>query len=154
MRKCQTKLANPTPCGFVWSEVMNIQPTELSRSISEGRRSKRLSITRAARLIGCSQSTLSRIESGEQRPTPALLQLIARSLDLDLGELYELSGYPLPNERDDTESLIGITVGDLPPQALRELKTFVAALRRRYPNGEPGLPDLSDDRPTGLPSAT
>lgn len=123
--------------------------TNLSRRISKRRQSRGLSIRQAARLIGCSHSTLSRVEAGAQRPTPVQLAAVARSLDLDLAELYNLAGYPVVTELPDVGEYIRLKYHDLPPRAHAELDRFLVALQDRYGKALPPPSDGRDERPDG-----
>ena len=49
-----------------------------------------------AEMVGCATSTLYRVESGRQRPSPELLMCLASELELDVAELFVLAEYPMP----------------------------------------------------------
>ncbi len=129
---------------------MDTEHLTLSRRVSKRRQSLGLSVRRAARLIGCSHSNLLRVESGEQRPTPALLESIARVLDLPLRELFALAGHPIPKELPDVGEYVRLKYHDLPLRARDELTEFLTSLQDRYGAALPPPTDGRDEQPEGL----
>ena len=57
--------------------------------IKQRRKERKMSQQELAALIGVSQSTLSRIETGELRVTLAFLSEVATALDLTIEALYQ-----------------------------------------------------------------
>lgn len=57
--------------------------TDIGKSIRKARKSRDVSQRRLARYIGVSQAAISYIESGENIPELATLQLIARALNVE-----------------------------------------------------------------------
>ncbi|MEO1060546.1 MAG: helix-turn-helix transcriptional regulator [Actinomycetota bacterium] len=123
--------------------------TTLGQRVSARRTSLGLSVRQAAALVGCSQSTMSRIESGEQVPTPTLLEALARTLGFDLRELYDLAGHPLPDELPDLGPYVRMKFKNLPPRAYGEITSFVEFLHAKYGVEKEPPTDGSDEVPEG-----
>lgn len=121
----------------------------LNERISLRRRALGLSVRQAARLVGCSQSTMSRIESGEQLPAPPLLESLAEAMRLELRELYELAGYPLPDVLPELGPYVRMKFKDLPSQAQGEITDFVEFLRARHGASTAPPSDGLDELPEG-----
>jgi transcriptional regulator with XRE-family HTH domain len=57
---------------------------EISGAVKIFRQKKKLSAYRLAKNVGCAEGTISRIESGQIIPSPAMLLRILRELGADL----------------------------------------------------------------------
>lgn len=70
---------------------------KLATAIRRHRTAKGLSQPELAAAVGVPDSTIYRLERGEFKvPRPEKLQRIARALDIEFEELYELAGYASP----------------------------------------------------------
>jgi transcriptional regulator with XRE-family HTH domain len=70
---------------------------KLAAAIKRHRKAKGLSQYALAAAVGVPDSTIYRIERGEFKlPRPDTLQRIARALDVEFEELFELAGYDAP----------------------------------------------------------
>src|SRR5437588_4988766 len=70
---------------------------KVGNAIKRYRKKKKLTQPELAAAIGVPDSTIYRLERGEFKlPKPDTLQRIARALDVDFEELFELAGYDAP----------------------------------------------------------
>lgn len=92
-----------------------------------------MSLSDLARRMGTHTGTLSRWVSGQNQPTATLLIQLAKVLDADLDELYELAGLRQRTARDDPAPLAEL-VGQmrragLTARQLKMLSAMVAMMR-------------------------
>lgn len=120
----------------------------LGRRVQRRREALGLTQRQAAALVGCSSSTLTRVETGTQRPQLELLVRLADRLGLDRRELAELAGYPLPERLPELGPYIRLKFKDLPPRAFGEIEAFVEFVRTRYASHAP-MPE-GDESPRGV----
>jgi transcriptional regulator with XRE-family HTH domain len=126
-----------------------VNEDELGKLLAKRRESLGLSSRQAAALVGCSSSTISRLETGGQVPAPELLQRLSASFGLDLRELFILAGYPLPEAMPELRPYLRMKFKDLPPSAFREIESFVEFLRTKYGVKPTGPSERSDERAEG-----
>ena len=70
---------------------------KLAAAIKRHRKARGLSQYTLAARVGVPDSTIYRLERGEFKlPKPETLQRIARALDVEFEELFELAGYEAP----------------------------------------------------------
>lgn len=90
------------------------------------RKQKGMSLKQLADVFGMSHSTLSKYESGTRRPDPDMLIKLAEYFAVSTDYLLGVSDTPYG-------SLLAVNVGgDLPPQAQRELESFIGYLTEKY----------------------
>lgn len=105
----------------------------LPELISQARKAKGLSTHQAAERAGINQSTLVRIESGTHAtPTPAVLDGLARGLDLDLADLYALAGYTRPTSLPAFTPYLRSKFAGLPAEARAELEQSFRHIADKY----------------------
>ena len=77
--------------------MSNTNAKKLAAAIKRHRKTKGMSQYALAAAIGVPDSTIYRLERGEFKlPKPDTLQRIARALDVEFEELFELAGYDAP----------------------------------------------------------
>jgi transcriptional regulator with XRE-family HTH domain len=130
-------------------ELIVVQENRLGVRIERRRRALGLSSRQAAALVGCSQSTMWRIESGSQVPNPALLLRLASGFGLDVRELFDLSGIELPGELPELRPYIRMKFRNLPPSAFAEIETFIEFLHTKHGVDPSGPVDGGDELPEG-----
>ena len=70
---------------------------KLGAAIRRHRKAKKLSQPELAKAVAVPDSTIYRLERGEFKvPRPEKLQRIAKALDVEFEDLYELAGYATP----------------------------------------------------------
>lgn len=111
----------------------------------------RLSLYRAAKLMGISHSSLFRIEEGEVvQPTPQALTAIARVLEIPLADLFAAAGYVSPTELPSVKPYFRARYSELPESAVRDVERYVEALAKQHGvslNGPAPGEDETDGRP-------
>jgi transcriptional regulator with XRE-family HTH domain len=109
-----------------------VKGQKLGQLIQRHRDAKGLSLRALAREAGLDYSWLSRIEQGEiATPAPQRLQRLARALDLDIEELYGLSGYAVSDRLPEFDTYLRAKY-DLPDQAVNQLDEYFQMLRDKY----------------------
>lgn len=74
---------------------------KLAAAITRHRKKKKMSQYTLAQTVGVPDSTIYRLERGEFKlPKPDTLQKIARALDIEFEELFEIAGYESPGLPD------------------------------------------------------
>jgi transcriptional regulator with XRE-family HTH domain len=77
--------------------MSNTNAKKLAAAIKRYRKAKGMSQYALAAAIGVPDSTIYRLERGEFKlPKPDTLQRIARALDVEFEELFEIAGYDAP----------------------------------------------------------
>lgn len=77
------------------------------------------------RASGISAATLSQLEHGQYaQPRPDKLVSLARALEIEIGDLYALAGYLLPEDLPSAGPYFRAKYG-LPSQAIPELEAYV-----------------------------
>lgn len=125
-----------------------------NRSLGEYIRNRRLSGGRSlndvAAISGLHLSYWSKLEGGQyEAPSPKHLQVIARTLDVAIEDLYGLAGYDIP-ERLPTFTPYLRAKYDLPPEAVADLERYFDMLRSYFgiPKEKPVFPPKTKS-PTG-----
>lgn len=124
--------------------------SEIAERVRKRRIALGLSKRQAAGLVGCSYSTMSRLEAGRQHPGPELLVRVADVFGMDARELFDVAGYPVPADLPELGPYVRMKFKDLPPNAFGEIETFVAFLRAKY-GVAPEPRDGADEHPDGTP---
>lgn len=89
------------------------------------RKQKGLSLKELANEFGISHSTLSKYETGSRRPDPETLIMLAKYFNVSTDYLLGLSPTPYG-------SLLAVNATELPPDAQRELDSFIGYLCEKY----------------------
>lgn len=77
--------------------MSNTNAKKLAAAIKRHRKAKGMSQYALAAAVGVPDSTIYRLERGEFKlPKPDTLQRIARALDVEFEELFEIAGYDAP----------------------------------------------------------
>jgi transcriptional regulator with XRE-family HTH domain len=106
---------------------------QLGQVIAHAREDKHISQRALARELGVPSSAISRLERGEQLPgnSPDRLAKIARTLDLDANELYELAGYPVSETLPDLPSYLKAKY-NLPEDAIDDMANYLNFIEAEY----------------------
>ena len=96
--------------------------------LKQCRKQKGLSLKKLAAEFGMSHSTLSKYETGTRRPDPDTLIMLATYFNVSTDYLLGLSPTPYG-------SLLAVNAEALPPDAKRELDSFVGYLTEKYCKG-------------------
>lgn len=114
----------------------------LGEYIRDRRLSRGLSLNDAAKVSGLHHSYWSKLENGFYKgPSPVHLQVIARTVEVDIEDLYALAGYEIP-ERLPTFKPYLRAKYNLPPEAVADLERWFDFLRNQYgiPKDQPVFP--------------
>lgn len=105
----------------------------LAEAVAKARTAKGLSTRQLASEIGIDQSNIVRLEQGSvAEPKPAVLEGLARVLDLELADLYALAGYTKPSELPTFTPYLRSKFADLPDQARAELERSFQSIANKY----------------------
>jgi len=118
---------------------------QLGKLVRQARTARGLSLRALAEGIGTADAPyLLRLERGEyQQPSAAVLQGLARVLDIAITDLYALAGYVMPEGLPAFEPYLRVTT-DLPDHAIEQLGDYYAMLKTKYGAGANG-PEGGDD---------
>jgi transcriptional regulator with XRE-family HTH domain len=109
-----------------------LKTRKLGQLVQRHRQAKGLSLRALAREAGLDYSWLSRVEQGEiATPAPQRLQRLARVLDVDIEEVYGLTGYAVSDRLPEFETYLRAKY-DLPDQAVNQLDEYFQMLRDKY----------------------
>ena len=112
---------------------MQSQDPQLAEVISNARKAKGLSTRAVAAEIGLDQSNIVRLENGAvTAPQPAVLDGLARVLDLDIADLYALAGYTKPSDLPAFTPYLRSKFADLPDAAHDELERSFRRVAKKY----------------------
>jgi len=106
------------------------------------RQSLGLSLSDVAEHSGLHFSYWSKLEAGQyDSPSPRHLQVMARTLDAPIEDLYGLVGYDIPERLPSFEPYLR-TKYSLPPEAVADLERYFELLRNYYniPKDQPVFP--------------
>ncbi len=110
---------------------------KLGDSTYEAREARGLSTVKLAKLVHVHQSTLARIQLGEnKRPAPQLLTRIAEALELNPGEPHALAGYTPASELPELKGWLNVKHRGLPEEAARELQGHLDYLVAKHEDKE------------------
>ncbi len=111
------------------------QARELGRLLRERREQRGWTTPEVARRSGMTQSTVVRFEQGAwSRPSPEKLARLARTLELNLADVYRAAQYPLPS----LPAYLRSKYRNLPVPARQELEAYLAHLSAKYGLDEEG----------------
>lgn len=120
----------------------DIKNKTLGEYIRHRRLSRGLSLNDVAETSGLHFSYWSKLENGAyDSPSPKHLLVIARSLDVNIEDLYALAGYEIP-ERLPTFTPYLRAKYELPPEAIADLERYFELLRNYWdiPKDQPVFP--------------
>lgn len=106
------------------------------------RLSKAISRRELAEACDMDYSYIGKLESGEyMRPSPLVLDVIARELDCKPADLYVLAGYKIGGDLPGFGPYLRATTY-LPPEAIDQLESYFGYLRSYYgvPEDQPIFP--------------
>jgi len=118
----------------------------LGEYVRARRKSRGWSLTEAAERSGLHHSYWSYLENGRyESPSPKHLQTIARTLGVDIEDLYGLAGYDIPHRLPTFRPYLRAKY-ELPPAAIADLEKYFAQLRAYYgiPDDQPVFPPRSE----------
>lgn len=94
----------------------------LGKVIRQERQNRRMTIKDLGDKAGLSEIYVGEIERGQKYPSAKVLESIAKALELDLAEFFELVAEEIRNQREpqlQTTSAIGFTLPSTPGQPRR-----------------------------------
>jgi transcriptional regulator with XRE-family HTH domain len=92
-----------------------------------------LSLNQMALKLGISRPYLGRLESGEcEHPAPAILNKMARCLDIPLEDLYALAGITLPTDLPDLCPYLRAKHPDWPEPVITQINNYCDFLKDKY----------------------
>lgn len=109
-----------------------IKNPKLGKLIREAREDMGLTLRALGELSGLDFSTVAKMERGEFRaPDPVKLQKLARTLELDVEDIYALAGYTMPEGLPEFVPYLRAKYR-LPEQAVAQMEAYFARISRRY----------------------
>jgi transcriptional regulator with XRE-family HTH domain len=121
---------------------MDIKNRSLGEYIRDRRLARGLSLNEAAEASRLHLSYWSKLENGKyEAPSPKHLQVIARTIGVDIEDIYSLAGYDIP-ERLPTFRPYLRAKYQLPPEAVAEMERYFEMLRNYFgiPKDQPVFP--------------
>lgn len=104
---------------------------KLGAAIKRHRQAKGLSKYALAATAGVEQSTIARLEGGEFKlPKPDTLQRLARALDVEFEELFELAGYEAPG-LPEVPVYLRRKFDDLSDEGAAKVERYIERIRRQ-----------------------
>lgn len=117
---------------------MSATSRELGRLIQRSRDGKKLTLRELARLARLEYSWISRLENGQiAKPAPDKLQRLAQALELEIEDLYALSGYAISDRLPDFDAYLRCKY-KLPDEAVSQLGQYFRFLRGQHGHGNGG----------------
>lgn len=108
---------------------------KLGAAIKRHRKAKGLTQPALATAVGVPDSTIYRLERGEFKvPRPEKLQRIARALDVEFEELYELAGYAAPG-LPEVPVYLRRKFDDLSDEGLSKVERYIERIRKQETKG-------------------
>ncbi len=104
---------------------------ELGQFIQRHRLAKGTSIRALARALDINAATVMRIETGESTPSPKQLQRVARTIEVDIKDLYALAGYFMPEGLPDFAPYLRSKY-DLPDSAVDALDEYFQHVAEKH----------------------
>lgn len=121
---------------------------KLGAYIRQVRISRALSQNRLADKVGVPNSTILRLERGENlNPRPDLLADIANVLHVNLADLYGMAGYAAPRNLPSLTPYLRTKYRDLPPEASDQLEAYAARLMKKHGVDLSGPAPGEDEQP-------
>lgn len=107
----------------------------LPENVRKRRKQFRLSQADLSRKSGVPQTTISAIETGARSPTAETIVMLARGLECSVDDLLdstqEENKNPIAETDDEIKEEIIRLVGQLPQEALPQIRDFAAFLKSR-----------------------
>jgi transcriptional regulator with XRE-family HTH domain len=111
---------------------------KLGAAIKRHRKAKGLTQPALAEAIGVPPSTIYRLERGEFKlPKPEKLQRIARALDVEFEELFEVAGYEAPG-LPEVPVYLRRKFDDLSDDGLAKVERYIERVRNQETKGGAG----------------
>lgn len=112
---------------------MSKEPAKkLGEFIRQARVAKGLTLRALGEAVGMDYSVIAKLELGNRGPlAPQSLQRLARTLSVDLEDLYALAGYSGPEELPSLVPYLRAKSG-LPDEAIDELAAYFSFLETKY----------------------
>ena len=108
------------------------QGSELGRYIQSARLERNMSLHQLARAADVDRAMITRLERGLRgSPGPDKIARIAQALGLDLSQLYERAGIPVP-ELPSFTPYLRTKYGQLPTDVLDQIETYASKLARPH----------------------
>lgn len=108
---------------------------KLGGAIKRHRKAKGLSQERLGAAVGLPGSTIFRLERGEfKAPSPEKLQRIARTLEVEFEELFELAGYATPGV-PEVPVYLRRKFDDLSDDGLAKVERYIERIRKQEGKG-------------------
>ena len=109
------------------------QAKKLGKYLKKARSAKNLTSYQLGEMVGASNSTIVRLEQGVfPTPRPNTLDRIARALDLNLSDLYDMADYPVPNELPTMAPYLRTKYGELPSEATEAIAAYAERLAKKH----------------------
>lgn len=109
------------------------QAKKLGAFIRSAREARSLSQNRLGEAVGVPNSTIMRLERGENlNPRADLLAGIADELAINLADVYGLAGYDAPNALPSLRPYLRSKYRQLPAEAADELERYAERLAKRH----------------------
>lgn len=109
---------------------------KLGAAIKRHRKAKGLTQPALAAAIGVPDSTIYRLERGEfTAPSPEKLQRIARTLDVEFEELFELAGYATPG-LPAVPVYLRRKFDDLSDEGATKVERYIERIRKQEGGGD------------------
>jgi transcriptional regulator with XRE-family HTH domain len=128
------------------------QAKKLGAFVRRAREEAGLSQNKLGELVGVPNSTILRLERGENlMPRPDLLSSVAEALDLNLADVYGLAGYAVPGELPALQPYLRSKYSDLPDEAADAIAAYAQRLARRHGVDLSGPAPGEDEEPETTP---
>lgn len=129
------------------SKVNSNNPSQLAKALRQARRRSGLTVRQVADDAGMTPATVSRLETGHiESPRPDHLARLARTLGLELEDLYALAGYLMPEGLPELRPYLRTKYG-LSDRAVEQLDEYFQALKPGWERDKEVRHEPSDSAP-------
>lgn len=128
-------------------------PVALGQYVRRRREAAGLSVRGLARAAGMDATGISRLENGENVPTPQTLARLARVLEVDVNDLYTLAGYPISQQLPSFEPYLRARY-DLSAETIEKLAPIFELAIEHEQHEKGGSHDDDRDQADSHDSAT
>lgn len=105
----------------------------LGRLIQEHRKAAGISQAQLGRELNLSESYISRLEHGEFRtPQPGVLMALAKRFDININDLYAITGCLLSTELPSFSAYVHAKHPDWPETVIAELADYYEFLKQKH----------------------
>lgn len=109
------------------------QAQELGRFLRSRREARQLSLRQLSALAHVDDGTITRIEQGKfAAPAPDKLSRLAEALGLNLGDVYAMADYAVPQDLPALSPYLRTKYRDLPPEASEAIERYAVRLAKRH----------------------